>query len=209
MEHACKDREQHIASTFAPRRPSPAQSVSRTVRVRPLTAGGLLPLCKKILGFIANLRQASYKSIAKTTSPPATVAKPRTPTYLVGSIRDSVRPEPVDGPVLRALEGGPLHHQQPRITPASIQSRLRRNPTPCAPDGTLTRPYCPHSGASATVSPWQSQSPTATGTSRLPMPTGEPASSLAAWSASMVRGASASISGGVVAPLQKNSWIYS
>ena len=28
---------------------------------------GLLPLCKKILGFIANLRQASYKSIAKTT----------------------------------------------------------------------------------------------------------------------------------------------
>ena len=29
--------------------------------------GGLLPLCKKILGFIAKLCQASYKSNAKTT----------------------------------------------------------------------------------------------------------------------------------------------
>ena len=31
--------------------------------------GGLFPLCKKNLGFIANLSQASYKSNAKTTSP--------------------------------------------------------------------------------------------------------------------------------------------
>ena len=194
--------EQHIAFTFAPWLPSPAQSVSRTVRVRPLTAGGLFSLCKKNFGFVADMRQASYKSIAKTTSPPATVAKPRTPTYLVGSIRDAVRPEALEGPVLRAHEG-PLHHQQPRITPASIQSRLRRNPTPCAPDGTLTRPYCPHSGSSATVSPWQSQSRTATGTSRLPMPTGEPASSLAAWSASMDRGASTSIRGGCLPSAKK------
>ena len=202
MEHACKDREQHIASTFAPRRPSPAQSVSRTVRVRPLTAGGLFSLCKKNFGFVAEMRQASYKSIAKTTSPPATVAKPRTPTYLVGSIRDSVRPEPVKA-CPEGTRRGPSATSSPRITPASIQFRLRRNPTPRAPDGTLTRPYCPHSGASATVSPWQSQSRTATGTSRLPMPTGEPASSLAAWSASMDRGASASIRGGCLPSAKK------
>ena len=124
MEHACKDREQHIASTCAPWRSSPAQSVSRTVRVRPQTAGGLLPLCKKNLGFVADMRQASYKSNAKTTSPPVTVAKPRTSTYLVGSIRDSVRPEPAEGPVLRALEGPVLRAHEggppPPAAPASL-----------------------------------------------------------------------------------------
>ena len=30
--------------------------------------GGLFPICKKILGFVAKLCQASYESIAKTTS---------------------------------------------------------------------------------------------------------------------------------------------
>ena len=199
MEHACKDRAQHIASTCAPRRPSPAQSVSRTVRVRPLRARGLLSLCKKILGFIANLSQASYKSNAKTTSPPATVAKPRTPTYLVGSIPQSVRPDPVEA-CPEGTRRRPSVTSNPRITPHASP--------PCAPDGTLTRPYCPHSGASATVSPWQSQSPTATGTSRLPMPTGEPASSLAAWSASMVRGVPSSNMRGCV-PSAKKSWICS
>ena len=38
---------------------------------------GLFILCKKILGFVANLCQASYKSISKTTSPSVTVATPR------------------------------------------------------------------------------------------------------------------------------------
>ena len=38
---------------------------------------GLFTLCKKILGFVANLCQASYKSISKTTSPSVTVATPR------------------------------------------------------------------------------------------------------------------------------------
>ena len=55
MEHACKDLEQHIASTLAPRRLSPAQSVSRIVRMPAPDSGGLLPLCKKNLGFIAEM----------------------------------------------------------------------------------------------------------------------------------------------------------
>ena len=38
---------------------------------------GLFILCKRILGFVANLCQASYKSISKTTSPSVTVATPR------------------------------------------------------------------------------------------------------------------------------------
>ena len=50
--------------------------------------GGLFPLCKKILGFIAATCQASYKSIAKTTShsrsarlpAEAAIQAPRRPT---------------------------------------------------------------------------------------------------------------------------------
>ena len=38
--------------------------------------GRLLPLCKKILGFVANLHQTSYKSIAKTTSRSRSVCIP-------------------------------------------------------------------------------------------------------------------------------------
>ena len=38
---------------------------------------GLFTLCKRILGFVANLCQASYKSISKTTSPSVTVATRR------------------------------------------------------------------------------------------------------------------------------------
>ena len=90
---------------------------------------GCLPSAKKLFGFIANLRQAHYKSNAKTTPQRATVAKPRTPTYLVGALPASVRPEPVEGPVLRSLEGGPHHHQQPPhhpFTPASARTSPRR-----------------------------------------------------------------------------------
>ena len=95
----------------------------------------------------------------------------------------------------------PLNPNRPPgiVSPEKEQSRNatqvgQGNSTtpPLAPGGTLTRPYCPHTGASATVSPWQSQSPTATRTSRVPMQSGAPALSLAAWSASMVRGAPSS-----------------
>ena len=165
--------------------------------------GGLLSLCKKNFGFVAEMRQASYKSIAKTTSPSATVAKPRTPTYLVGSIRDSVRPEGTRRACPECTQRGPSAASSPRITPAPPSSPASAGTPPLTPGSTLTRPHCPHSGASATVSPWQSQSRTATGTSRLPMPTGEPASSLAAWSASMDRGASSSIRGGCVPSAKK------
>ena len=227
---------------------------------------GLLPLCKKILGVVAKMRHTSYKSNAKTTSPPATVATPRTPIYLAAPLPDTVRPEPVEAcPEAEALEGGPpppaapatphsptphpdtspfpptppnpyptpmntaphtattttkapanTHARSAQSTPplnpnrppgiVSPEKEQSRNATqvgqgnsttpPLAPDGTLTRPYCPPTGASATFSPWQSQSLTATRTSRVPMPSGAPTLSLAAWSASMVRGAPSSNMGG-------------
>ena len=76
------------------------------------------------------MRQASYKSIAKTTSPPATVAKPRTPTYLVGSIRDSVRPEALEWPVLRALEGPVLRAHEGGPPPPAAPHHSCLNPVP-------------------------------------------------------------------------------
>ena len=66
---------------------------------------GLLPLCKKNLGIVAKMRQASYKSNAKTTSPPAVVATPRTPIYLVGAIRESDHPVALERPALRLSRG--------------------------------------------------------------------------------------------------------
>ena len=206
------------------------------------------------------MRHTSYKSNAKTTSPPATVATPRTPIYLAGPLPDTVRPEPVEA-CPEALEGGPpppaapatphsptphpdtspfpptppnpyptpmntaphtattttkapanTHARSAQSTPplnpnrppgiVSPEKEQSRNATqvgqgnsttpPLAPGGTLTRPYCPHTGASAILSPWQSQSPTATRTSRVPTQSGAPILSLVAWSASMVRGAPSS-----------------
>ena len=60
--------------------------------------GGLFPICKKFLGFIANLRQASYKSIAKTTPPPVTAAIPN--THLARHPGGSRTPSAVTGDVL-------------------------------------------------------------------------------------------------------------
>ena len=60
---------------------------------------------------------------------------PQTPTQWAGPLRESVRPEPVEGPPARVL---PMKPAAP----------------PRAPRGTLTRPHCAHTGASATVSPW-------------------------------------------------------
>ena len=115
--------------------------------------GRLLPLCKKLFGFVAKMCQASYDSNAKTTLnnlPPATVATPWTPPIVIpaeaGTQRRGARPFALSlsKPVLRALEGGPRkRHSLPP-----------QKPHPPAPGGTLTRPYCPHTDASATVSPW-------------------------------------------------------
>ena len=140
----------------------------------------------KNFGFVAEMRQTSYKSNAKTTSPLATVAPPRTPTHLIGAIRESDHLEPVEA-CPEGTRREPSHAQRPHTLTPTPRSNV-------APPVIL--------------SPWQSQSPTATRTSRVPMPSGAPALSLAAWSALMDRGASASIRGGV-SPLQKNSWIYS
>ena len=91
----------------------------------------------------------------------------------------------------------------PRIEPRTIQPPPRPHPpTPRVarhPDTALL----PHSLPSATVSPWHSQSPTATRTSRVPMPSGASALSSAAWSASMVRGGSASIRRGCLYSAKK------
>ena len=51
------------------------------------------------------MRQASYKSIAKTTSPLVTAATPRTPIYRVWAIRESDYPEALEGARPEALEG--------------------------------------------------------------------------------------------------------
>ena len=51
------------------------------------------------------MRQTSYKSIAKTTSPPVTAATPRTPIYRVGAIRESDYPEALEGACPEVLEG--------------------------------------------------------------------------------------------------------
>ena len=120
-----------------------------------------------------------------------------------GAPPKSVRPEPVEA-CPEGTRRGPTPTDSPRITPSPPPPR---EPHPLAPDGTLTRPYCPHSSASVTVSPWQSQSPTATRTPRVPMPSGAPARSLArslaAWSASVVRDGSSSIRRGCLYSAKK------
>ena len=73
--------------------------------------GGLFPLCKKILGFVAATCQASYKSIAKTTcrSHPAripaeaVILAPARPPFARTLSKPVLRA--LEGPVLRALEG--------------------------------------------------------------------------------------------------------
>ena len=71
MEVAISHRNQNSTGPHAVRAASPI--VGGMVRIEAQRGlvkqqGRLLPLCKKILGFIANLHQTSYKSIAKTTS---------------------------------------------------------------------------------------------------------------------------------------------
>ena len=68
MENACKSRNQHTAPTFAPWRPAPAWSASTTMCGSAPDTRGLYLLCKKIIGFVAEMCHASYDSIAKTTS---------------------------------------------------------------------------------------------------------------------------------------------
>ena len=106
---------------------------------------GLLPLCKKFLGFVAKMHQASYKSNAKTTSPLATVATPRTPTHLAGPLPDTVRPEPVEAcpeGTRRACPEGT--RRGPRTTGSPHPSHAVGNPTPGAAqhtDTALLPPY--------------------------------------------------------------------
>ena len=133
-------------------------------RLRVKQQGRLFSLCKKLFGFVAKVCQASYDSNAKTTLNNPTARHGRdtlhSPHRHSRAGRNpeargaSVRPEPVEGP-------------PECVIPASAET------PPPAPDSTLTRPYCPHTGASATVSPWK-QSPTATRTARVPMPSGAP-----------------------------------
>ena len=68
MGNACKSRNQHIPATSAPRRPAPAWSASTTMCGSAPDNRGLHLLCKKIIGFVAEMCHASYDSIAKTTS---------------------------------------------------------------------------------------------------------------------------------------------
>ena len=92
---------------------------------------GLFPLCKKLFGFIANLRQAHYKSNAKTTSQRANSRE--TPH---SDIRRRTR---FPRPFALSLSKGPPPTNSPRITPAtSRRPRLRENLTLCAGQPTDT-----------------------------------------------------------------------
>ena len=71
MEVAISHRNQNSTGPHAVGPANPL--VARTVRIeaqsrRVKQQGGVFPLCKKIIGFVAEMRQASYKSNAKTTS---------------------------------------------------------------------------------------------------------------------------------------------
>ena len=116
---------------------------------------GLLPLCKKILGFVAKMRHTSYKSNAKTTSPPATVATPRTPIYLAAPLPDTVRPEPVEAcPEAEALEGGPPPPAAP-ATPHSPTPHPDTSPFPPTPPNPYPTPMntAPHTATTTTKAP--------------------------------------------------------
>ena len=79
MEVAISHRNQNSTGPRAVGAANP--NVGGTVRIeaqRPLVMqqGGLYPLCKKIIGFIAEMRQVSYKSNAKTTSRSRSARRP-------------------------------------------------------------------------------------------------------------------------------------
>ena len=162
---------------------------------RPVS-GGLSPICKKLFGFIANMRQASYKSNAKTTCRTRRPALPHIvipakagiqrgvsrgvsspfapPTPVVGELPESVRPEPVEacpeGTRRACPEGtrrGPPCHQQ---TPPH---RLPHASPPCAaqhPD----KPLLPPLRCLRYRLPMEVASLTATRTARVPMPSRPP-----------------------------------
>ena len=67
------------STPHAPLTPPGPPRVARTVRLQDRADaapdnGRMFSLCKKIFGFVAEMRQTSYKSNAKTTPPPVTVA---------------------------------------------------------------------------------------------------------------------------------------
>ena len=66
--------EQHIAYTFAPSCSSPAQSVSRIVRTRPLTTGGCFPSAKRFLDLYLKCAKPAINPMPKQPPPPVTVA---------------------------------------------------------------------------------------------------------------------------------------
>ena len=99
------------------------------------------------------MRQASYKSNAKTTSPPATVATPRTPIYLAGPLPDTVRPEPVEA-CPEALEGGPPPPAAP-ATPHSPTPHPDTSPFPPTPPNPYPTPMntATHTATTTTKAP--------------------------------------------------------
>ena len=116
-------------------------------------ARGPFPPCDEPVSFATELRPTELSTRMTRRRGAGRLHPPSPPPLpVVGAHRNSVRPEPV--------EGGPHPHQQPPPT---------RTPP------TLTRPHCAHSGTPATLSPWDSQSLTATGTARVPSPTVPPA----------------------------------
>ena len=181
-------RDSHPTATSTPRRPTHP------------------PIVLPALPHRASFLRRQEPRGARRGAPPSPIASPTPPKWRFPTPFASLS---LSKPVLRALEGGP----PPPATPASPRPR-RVVPTqsgtpPLAPGGTLTRPYCPHTGASATLSPWQSQSLTATRTSRVPMPSG--ARQPIRWWHGPHRWSEVArqASGGVVCTLQKNSWICS
>ena len=115
--------------------------------------------------------------------PPTPIASPTPPQQrdphpsATSSIRRPAHPYRLTGESRYSGQGLGARASPFLVVPAHPPTVIPAQPgaPPLARHGALTRPYCPHSGAPATFSPWKSQSLTATRTARVLMPSGPPA----------------------------------
>ena len=129
-------------------RPSPAGSASTTTCASAPDTRRLFTLCKKILGFVANLNHADYKSNAKTTSPTRVIPAK------AGIQRCAARGRP--RPPFPTPTAPPTNPH--RRTGESRYPEVRGAGRPRTPP-TLTRAPFPNPIPRATLSPWNSTQP--------------------------------------------------
>ena len=150
MEVATAHRNQNIPIHHPIRAASPI--VGRMVRSdghRPPVKQqeGMFLLCKKVFRFVAELCQASYDSITKTTPPPTPAASPTPATPRQAGFANPFAlslSKPVlralEGPVLRALEGGRPPHPDTSPFP---QPATPRYPPPMQPANKALNQHTP------------------------------------------------------------------